>query len=186
MLLQHGAASVKYLGEVEISLIVLVPILIIQNNDSNEVQIKKNHLLISRSILPCKFCSILYIDYNVHICHFTVCIIDDCWIWALLLKRHDLLFRSIQFIQTSITVLISECPDTVTYQIWYSWKKVDVLIQEICNPQPDDIPDNVPTCIDADYSNPEGTCSPTTALGCLARLEQEVFTETGTEDRFCV
>lgn len=28
-----------------------------------------------------------YLSYNVHVCHFTVCILDDYWIWALLLKN---------------------------------------------------------------------------------------------------
>jgi len=92
----------------------------------------------------------------------------------------------VDFLHASITALLSDCSELVSYQIWYSWKKVNVLVESVCNPKPDDIPDDVPTCIESNYANPKGVCSASTALECLTRLENEVFAETSTEDRFCV
>lgn len=97
-----------------------------------------------------------------------------------------LCFSSVDFLQTTVTLLLSECPDAVQYQVWYSWSKVSVLVTEVCHPTPDDIPDDVPTCIETDYSSQDGVCAPSKALRCLGRVEEEMFLETSTEDRFCV
>lgn len=97
-----------------------------------------------------------------------------------------LCFSSVDFLQTTVALLLSECPDVIQYQVWHSWSKVSVLVTKVCHPTPDHIPDDVPTCIETDYSSPDGVCAPSKALRCLGRVEEELFLETSTEDRFCV